>query len=193
MCFYPRDPHPGLNAAIRLISPSRSLVRFYLCLPKDEAVLSSFACVGVSLTQRTDTKLPEYILVDSRLCAVKIRVSYKLSTCRNGGRNFWFYVRIYVPTDCSLHAKKTVFYENLPSLSRTGKWRVILLLKRQWVCCPEMGNTLEIISASILVVWQTGNGCWSCVQTMDCFTLLRTSDAPCNHAMEVRSAGCSVD
>lgn len=77
--------------------------------------------VSVSLLSRTaETVLPGSIQIYNPLCAVKLRSSSKVISCRSVRWNL-FVVSAYVPTAFSSGALKNILYQQLHDLLCTGK------------------------------------------------------------------------
>ena len=116
------------SSIIRLTPPSDPSVKFHLRLSGDsEAATSGLAGVGVALSDRAEAALLDWIPVDSRLCAVRLRGSCKVNSRRSDRRNL-FVVSAYAPTDCSPDAIKDVFYQKLHDLLRKANRADIVVL-----------------------------------------------------------------
>ena len=116
------------STIIRLTPPSNQSVMFHLRLSGDpEAQASGLAGVGVALSERAEAALIDWIPVDSRLCAVRLRGSCKISSRRQERRNL-FVVSAYAPTDCSSDAVKDTFYAKLHDLLRKAKRGEVVIL-----------------------------------------------------------------
>ena len=103
----------------RLSAPSNSSRSYYLRLSgDDEAAESGQAGVGIVLSSIAEASLLEWIPVDSRLCAVRLKGSCRRSRLREETRNL-FVIAAYAPTDCSSDAVKDGFYQRLHDLLRT--------------------------------------------------------------------------
>jgi exonuclease III len=116
------------SSVICLTSPADSSVRFHLRLSGDQAAAAAgLAGVGIALSCRAEAALLDWIPVDSRLCAVRLRGSCKVSRHRNDTYNL-FVVSAYAPTDCSSDLVKDQFYHNLHNLLRKAHKRDVVIL-----------------------------------------------------------------
>ena len=107
------------SSSIIRLSTSPSSRIFHLRLSGDtEAAVSGQAGVGIALSSRAEPALLEWIPVDSRICAVRLKGSCRKSRFRTETRNL-FVVAAYAPTDCSSDAVKDDFYQRLHNLLRS--------------------------------------------------------------------------
>ena len=115
------------NTIIELTAPSLS-TRFFLRTSGDsEAVAAGCAGVGIVLSHRAERSLLDWIPVDSRLCAVRLATSVKLSREREVTRCL-FVVSAYAPTNCSSDAVKDSFYDALGALLQRAKSSDIVVI-----------------------------------------------------------------
>ncbi|CAH8657151.1 unnamed protein product [Dicrocoelium dendriticum] len=116
------------SAVIRMASPVNSDAKYYLRLSGDpESAAIGQAGVGVVLSARAESALLDWIPVNSRLCAVRLRGSCNVSRRRDVKRAL-FVVSAYAPTDCSQDAVKDSFYQQLHELLRSSKRTDIVIL-----------------------------------------------------------------
>lgn len=110
------------------MSPGPPQTSFYLRLSGDpEATATGQAGVGIALSSRAEAALQDWIPVSSRLCAVRLRGSCKVSKCRSDERSL-FVVSAYAPTDCSPDTVKDEFYHQLHVLLRKASKTDIVIL-----------------------------------------------------------------
>ena len=83
--------------------------------------------VGIALSPRAERSLLEWIPVNSRLCAMRLRVSIKVNANRSRNRCL-FVVSAYAPTDTSPENEKDDFYRDLSQLLRSAKSSDIVVL-----------------------------------------------------------------
>jgi hypothetical protein len=116
------------SSVIRLTSPANSERTFHLRLSGDtEAMASGQAGVGIALSERAEAALLDWIPIDSRLCAVRLEGSCKVSRQKNRKRGL-FVVAAYAPTDCSPDAVKDRFYERVHDLLQKAPKSDIVIL-----------------------------------------------------------------
>ncbi|CAH8490480.1 unnamed protein product [Dicrocoelium dendriticum] len=116
------------NSVYQLVSPLHPRTRFHLRLSGDaESAASGQAGVGIALSARAETALIDWIPINSRLCAMRLHGSCKVSRCRVEKRAL-FVISAYAPTDCSSDIVKDQFYQNLHELLlRAPKTDIIVL------------------------------------------------------------------
>ena len=128
--IYPELPiFPLINSSsvTMLSAPSLSL-RFHLRTSGDaDADSMGRAGVGVVLSSRAEQALVEWIPVNSRLCATRLRTSINCSRTKNVERCL-FIVSVYAPTDCSSDAAKDEFYDALEALLKRAKSSDIVMI-----------------------------------------------------------------
>ena len=103
------------------LTASSVAYRFWLRTYGDpESVATGSARVGIVLSQKAECCLVDWIPVDSRLCAVRLTTSVKVSHECEVSRCL-FIVSAYAPTNCSSEAAKDSFYDALRALLRRAE------------------------------------------------------------------------
>ena len=114
------------SIVLRLKSPTSS--PFHLRLSGDAAASASgLAGVGIALSSKAEAALLDWIPINSRLCAVRIEGSCRVSNRRPGKRNL-FAVSTYAPTNCSSAAVKDEFYSQLHNLLLKARGTDVVML-----------------------------------------------------------------
>ena len=114
------------SVVLQLKSPTSP--PFHLRLSGDAvASASGLAGVGVALSNRAEAALLDWIPVNSRLCAIRIEGSCRVSSKRPDKRNL-FIVSAYAPTDCSSAAIKDEFYYQLHDLLLKARRTDVVML-----------------------------------------------------------------
>ena len=109
------------SSSVTMLSAPSLSSRFHLRTSGDaDADSMGRAGVGVVLSSRAEQALVEWIPVNSRLCAMRLRTSIKCSRTKNVERCL-FIVSVYAPTDCSSDAAKDEFYDALEDFVETGE------------------------------------------------------------------------
>ena len=113
----------------RLRSPTGSSgTAYHLRLSEDcAASAAGQAGVGIALSDRAEAAVLEWIPVNSRLCAVRLEGSLKVSSKRDAKRCL-FVVAAYAPTDCSPDLAKNDFYCHLQALLHQAPRSDIVIL-----------------------------------------------------------------
>ena len=109
----PRSP-AGSELTLRVSSEPASSPRGY-------------AGVGIAFSTRAEKALPEWIPINSRLCAIGLHSSIAANKQRNAKRHL-FIVSAYAPTDCSNDETKDSFYRELSNPLRSAKQRDLVVL-----------------------------------------------------------------
>ncbi|MES9976933.1 MAG: reverse transcriptase domain-containing protein [Candidatus Thiodiazotropha sp.] len=81
------------------------------------AEAAGLAGVGIALSHRAESALIDWIPINSRLCAVRLEGSSRVSKLLNTKRSL-FVIAAYAPTDCSSDSVKDEFYRQLHDLLR---------------------------------------------------------------------------
>jgi hypothetical protein len=90
--------------------------KYYLrCSGDPTASSSGVAGMGISLSQRAETALLEWIPINSRLCAMRFTGSCKVNQHR-GKKRCLFVISAYAPTNCSHESVKDDFCAQLHDL-----------------------------------------------------------------------------
>ncbi|GAA49688.1 polyprotein [Clonorchis sinensis] len=114
------------SIVIELTAPSVSS-RFRLRTSGDTvAAASGYAGVGVVFNDLQETSLLDWILVDGRLCAVRLATSVRGSRGSEVHRTL-FIVSAYAPTDCSSESTKESFYDADGLLQRSKSSDVVVV------------------------------------------------------------------
>lgn len=93
-----------VRSTVRLTSPSNPSPKFHLRLSWDpNGVAASQADVGVVLNRRNEAAMSDWITLNSRLCALRLRE-------RKGGL---VVISAYTPTVCSPNTAKDAFCHQL--------------------------------------------------------------------------------
>jgi hypothetical protein len=110
------------------LEASNSEKQFWLRLSGDPAAESrGTAGVGVALSAQAESALLDCIPVNSRLCAIRLKSTVKVRSCRPSSRNL-FVISVYAPTDCSSDADKNGFYTELHKLLNLRKSSDIVVM-----------------------------------------------------------------
>ena len=92
-----------------------------------EASARGQAGVGIALSRKAENALLDWFPVNSRLSAVRLNGSVKVSRNKNS-RRCLFVVSIYAPTDCSSDDLKDKFYSDLSGLLENARSSDIVMV-----------------------------------------------------------------
>ncbi|CAH8544172.1 unnamed protein product [Dicrocoelium dendriticum] len=112
-----QQPVQGSSFFLSLRPPPATLVA--LCLSGDAASNANQASVGIVLSPRAENALIDWIPVNSRMCSLRLSVSFQASKLR-GDERCLFVIAIYASTNSSTNPTKDEFYHQLSGIFVTG-------------------------------------------------------------------------
>ncbi|CAH8434994.1 unnamed protein product [Heterobilharzia americana] len=98
------------------------------------------AGVGIALSTRAENSLLDWVIVDSRLCAIQLNSTVK-NERNSGTRRCLFVISAYAPTDWSSDEVKDEFYRKLSSFLLRAKRSDVVVVEGDFIA--HMGKLSE--------------------------------------------------